>query len=319
MAKDYYDALGVSKTASEGEIKSAYRKLARQYHPDRNPGDKAAAERFREVQQAYDVLSDKKKREQYDQFGPDFERVHAGPSGGPGTGPGGFHWTGGPGQYQNVDPEVFQSIFEQMMGGSGGFPGGFTASAPGRKGRGRAGRKPFAEPPEDVEQDVQVDFMTAAKGGSIELVRHGDGNRLSVDIPAGIGEGKKLRLRGQGIHGGDFYVTIHIRPHKFFRREGQNLILDVPLTLAEAGLGAKVDVPTLSGTVTITVPPGTSSGQRLRIRGMGLPSSGGEKGDQFCEVKIVMPKPLDARSKELLDEFGRHNLQTPRANLGWPT
>src|SRR5215216_4214233 len=123
MAKDYYEALGVSRTASEGDMKSAYRKLARQFHPDRNPGDKAAAERFKEVQQAYDVLSDKKKREQYDQFGPGFEQM------------------GGPGQYQNIDPEAFQSIFEQMMGGAGGFPGGFTASAPRGKARGKAGRR----------------------------------------------------------------------------------------------------------------------------------------------------------------------------------
>src|SRR5688572_17553752 len=277
MAKDYYEALGVSRTASEGDIKSAYRKLARQYHPDRNPGDKAAAERFKEVQQAYDVLSDKKKREQYDQFGPGFEQMGAG---GPG-GPGGFHWTGGPGQYQNVDPEMFQSIFEQMMGGGAGFPGGFTASAPGRKGGKAKGRRsPFSAPSQDVEQELDVDFMVAAKGGTIDLVRQVDGNRISLDIPAGIGDGKKLRLRGQGEAGGDLYVTVRIRPHRYFRREGLNIILDVPLSVTEAGLGAKVDVPTLSGMVTITIPPGTSSGQRLRIKGMGLPA-GSDKGDQF--------------------------------------
>jgi curved DNA-binding protein len=321
MAKDYYEALGVGRSASEGEIKSAYRKLARQYHPDRNPGDKAAAERFKEIQQAYDVLSDKKKREQYDQFGPGFENMRAGSAGpgGPG-GPGGFHWSAGPGEYQNVDPEMFQSIFEQMMGGgAGGFPGGFTASSPGRKGKKGGRRSPFsAPPPQDVEQEIEVDFMTAAKGGTIDLVRQVDDNRVSVSIPAGIGEGKKLRLRGQGAHGGDLYVTVRIRPHKFFRREGQNIILDVPLTVAEAALGAKVDVPTLAGTVTITVPPGTSSHQRLRIRGMGLPS-GSEKGDQFCEIKIVLPKHPDDRSNKLLEEFAQHNPQQPRSNLGWPT
>jgi curved DNA-binding protein len=316
MAKDYYEALGVSRTASENEIKSAYRKLARQYHPDRNPGDKSAAERFKEVQQAYDVLGDKKKREQYDQFGPGFEHMGAGP-GGPG-GPGGFHWTGGPGQYQNVDPEMFQSIFEQMMGGAGGFPGGFTASSQGRKGARGKGRRPFSEPPHDVEQELEVDFMTAAKGGTIDVIRQADRNRLSVDIPAGIGDGKKLRLRGQGKAGGDLYVTIRIRPHKYFRREGHNIILEVPLTVSEAGMGMKVDVPTLSGTVTLTIPPGTSSHQRLRIRGMGLPAGAG-KGDQYCEIKIVMPKTVDDRSKELLQEFAKHNQLNPRAQLGWPT
>lgn len=317
MAKDYYEVLGVSKKASENEIKSAYRKLARQYHPDRNPGDKVAAERFKEIQTAYDVLSDKKKREQYDQFGADFEHVgQAGPGG-----PGGFHWTtGGPGGAQNIDPEMFQSIFEQMMGGGGnfsGFPGGFSAATGSTKrNRGKGRRSAFTEMPQDLEQDVHIDFMTAARGGRIELARPDQGEKLSVDIPAGMGDGKKLRLRGQGISGGDLYVIVHIKPHPFFRREGQDLILEVPLTVAEAGLGIKVDVPTLSGVVSLTIPSGTSSGQRLRIRGMGLPSAAG-KGDQYCEVKIVLPKLLDAKSKELLQEFGKLHTQQPRANLGW--
>lgn len=319
MAKDYYDILGVTRKASESEIKSSYRKLARQFHPDRNPGDKAAAERFKEIQQAYDVLSDKKKREQYDQFGHGFEQMGSGP------GQGGFHWTGGPSGYQNIDPGAFQSIFEQMMGGGGGFsgfggfPGGSTASAgPGnKKGRGRNRRATHAEP-QDYEQEVSIDFMTAAQGGSIELARQGQNERLKIDIPAGIGDGKKLRLRGQGGDGGDLYVVVRIQPHAYFRREENNIILDVPLTLSEAALGCKVDVPTLSGTVTITIPAGSSSGQRLRIRGMGLPSSGG-KGDQFCEVKIIAPKHLDAQSKGLLEEFAKLNPQKPRESLGWKT
>jgi DnaJ-class molecular chaperone len=317
MARDYYEALGINRKASEGEIKSAYRKLARQYHPDRNPGDKAAAERFKEIQQAYDVLGDKKKREQYDQFGPGFEQMGGG-------GPGGFHWTGGPAGYQNIDPEAFQSIFEQVMGGGGafsgfGFPGGFSAAGAatgGKKGRPRNRKSPFAEPAQDIEQEIQIDFMTAAKGGSIELARPGQSQRLRVDIPAGIGEGKKLRLQGQGSGGGDLYVIVRILPHPYFRRENSNIVLEVPLTAAEAALGCKVDVPTLQGAVTITIPPGTSSGQRLRIRGMGLPSPGG-KGDQFCEAKIVLPKTLDARGRQLIEEFGKLYPQQPRSHLGW--
>lgn len=301
MAKDYYDSLGVSRTASEGDIKSAYRKLARQYHPDRNPGDKAAAERFKEIQQAYDVLSDKKKKEQYDQFGPGFEQM--------GGGQGGFHYgtSGGPGGYQNIDPAAFQSIFEQMMGG--GFGGDFSTTGPGtgRKGRGRQRKVP-----QDVEQEIHVDFLTAAEGGSVDL------GRIKVDIPAGFPDGKKLRVRGQGENGGDLYVIVHIRPHAYFQREGQNIVLDVPLTVAEAALGCKVDVPTLKGTVTITIPAGTSSGQRLRIRGMGLPGPSG-KGDQFCETKIVLPKQLNAKSKQLLEEFAKLEPQQPREQLGWKT
>jgi curved DNA-binding protein len=299
MPQDYYDTLGVSKSASEGDIKSAYRKLARQYHPDRNPGDKAAAEKFKGIQQAYDVLGDKAKREKYDQFGPNFEHMGSGfPSG----------WsTGGAGGYQNVDPSMFQSIFEQMMGGGGGFQDfSTTGNQSSRRTRGRKRQ------PQDVEQEITVDFMTIAKGGSVDL------GRLKVDVPAGFPDGKKLRVRGQGENGGDLYVKVNVRPHAYFRRDGQNIILDVPLTVSEAGLGCKVDVPTLEGTVTITVPAGTSSGQRLRIRGMGLPGSEG-KGDQFCEIKIMLPKPMSAKGKQLLEELAKAEGYQPREGLGWKT
>lgn len=309
MAQDYYAALGVSKTASEGDIKSAYRKLARQYHPDRNPGDKAAAEKFKDIQQAYDVLGDKKKREKYDQFGPNFENMGSGfPGGGAGYPGGGGYSTGGSGAYQNVDPSMFQSIFEQMMGGGGGFQD-FSTTGQASSGKRTRGRK---KQPQDVEQAITVDFMTAAKGGSVDL------GRLKVDVPAGFPDGKKLRVRGQGENGGDLYVVVHVKPHAYFQRDGQNIVLDVPLTISEAGLGCKVDVPTLEGTVTITVPPGTSSGQRLRIRGMGLPDKAG-KGDQFCEIKIMMPKQPSAKAKQLLEEFAKLEPLEPRANLGWKT
>ncbi|HQR08293.1 MAG TPA: J domain-containing protein [Gemmatales bacterium] len=307
MAKDYYDSLGVSRSATEGDIKSAYRKLARQFHPDRNPGDKVAAERFKEIQQAYDVIGDKKKKEQYDQFGPGFEQMGAGGGGFPG---GAQYGTSGGSGYQNIDPAAFQSIFEQMMGGAGGggFPGDFSTTGPGtgRKGRGRK------KAPQDVEQEIEVDFLTAAQGGTVDL------GKIKLDIPAGFPDGKKLRVRGQGENGGDLYVVVHIRPHAYFKRDGQNIILDVPLTVSEAALGCKIDVPTLDGTVTITVPAGTSSGQRLRIRGMGLPAASG-KGDQYCEMKIVIPKQISAKAKQLLEEFAKLEPQEPRSQLGWKT
>jgi DnaJ-class molecular chaperone len=300
MAADYYETLGVKRDASEEEIKKAYRKLARQYHPDRNPGDKQAEAKFKEVQKAYDVLSDKKKRTQYDQFG------EAGPEGGfPGYGPGGttFRWETGDGS--GIDPS---DLFNQIFGGMGGMGG--TGGTAGRRGRGTRSRRaePAAEP---YETEVSIPFITAALGGSIDL-RIND-RELTVKIPAGIEEGKKLRLQGQAPGGGDLSVVIHIQPHPYFRREGNNIILEVPLSVAEAVLGTRVDVPTLDGTrLTVKVPPGTSCGSRLRLRGKGI-----NEGDQYIEIKVIVPAPANDRSRELIEEFARLNPQNPRAGLPW--
>ncbi len=319
MARDYYEILGVPRDASEKQLKDAYRKLAKQHHPDRNPGDKQAEARFKEIQQAYDVLSDAKKRAQYDRFGADFERAASGAGAG---GPGGFefHW-GGPGggpagfDFSGADFGDAGSIFEEILGMRGG-------RAAGRRG----GRRRTTAPPQDVEQEIDVDFLTAAKGGALELsVQRPNGTgglsseRLSVNIPAGVADGARLRLAGQGEAGGDLYVRVRIRPHPYFRREGQDVIIELPLSLAEAILGTKVDVPTIDGTITLTIPPGTSSGQRLRLRGQGLPrpGKGGERGDQFVEVRVMVPRKIDDRSRELIDEFARRNPQQPRADVPW--
>jgi curved DNA-binding protein len=306
MARDYYDVLGVKRDASENEIKSAYRKLARQYHPDRNPGDKQAEARFKEVQEAYDVLSDKNKRAQYDRFG------SAGPRGGfreARGAPGGFefHWGPGPGGPQEMDPGQAADLFRQFFGGGGGgaidMDSIFGQQAP-RRGRGR--RPP---PAEEVETDVSIPFTTAALGGNVGLQING--RELSVKIPAGVEDGQALRLSGQAPGGGDLRLRLHIEPHPFFRREGKNLILEVPLSLVEAVLGTTVDVPTLDGgRLSVKVPPGTSSGTRLRLRGRGI--SG---GDQYIQTKIVVPTTKDDRSRQLLDEFARLNPQNPRAGL----
>jgi DnaJ-class molecular chaperone len=299
MAADFYDTLGVKRDASEDDIKKAYRKLARQYHPDRNPGDKQAEAKFKEVQLAYDVLSDKKKRAQYDQFGAE------GPPGGfpgfGGGGPGGatYRWETSDGA--GIDPN---ELFNQIFGG--GFGG-----APPRGRRGARGRRPAPEPAEAMETEVSIPFQTAALGGSIDL-RVGE-KELSVKIPAGIEDGKKLRLTGQAPGGGDLWVVIRVQPHPYFRREGDNLVLDVPLALPEAVLGTKVDVPTLDGTrLTVKVPPGTSSGTRLRLRNRGI-----NGGDQFIEIKVAVPAPANDRSRELIEEFARLNPQNPRAGLPW--
>ena len=315
MPKDYYDSIGVAKSATADEIKSAYRKLARQYHPDRNPGDKEAAAKFKEVQEAYDVLSDKEKKDKYDQFGhAAFEGPQEGP-GGFGSGPGGYSYSwSGPGGSESIDPSQFQSIFEQMFGGGGGSPFGDGGPARG-KGKGR-NRRSSAPPPQDVQQEIDVELLTAARGGSVDVRTH-SGATVSLKIPPGIDDGKILRIRGQGINGGDLLILIHVRPHPYFRREGADLVLELPLSLEEAILGSKVDVPTLEGTITLTIPPGTSSGKRLRLREKGLTRPDGSKGDLYVEARVMVPTNIDKPSEELIKEFVAKNPQNPRAALRW--
>jgi DnaJ-class molecular chaperone len=307
MAGDYYEALGVKRDASDEQIKSAYRKLARQYHPDRNPGDKQAEARFKEIQEAYDVLSDKTKRGQYDRFGA--AGVGAGARNAQG-GPGGFNfqWGAGPGGFQQMDPNEAADLFRQFFGGGGGGAPFDMEETLGRQARGGRGRRARPQP-QEVESDVTIPFMTAAMGGTVGLQI--DDRELSVKVPPGVEEGQVLRLQGQGPGGGNLRLRLHIEPHAHFRREGKNIILDVPLSLPEAVLGGQVDVPTLDGTrLTVKVPPGASSGTRLRLRGKGIAG-----GDQFIEVKVMVPAAKDERSRELIEEFARLHPQEPRANL----
>ncbi|MFO0845507.1 MAG: J domain-containing protein [Gemmataceae bacterium] len=290
MPRDYYEVLGVAKDASEDQIKKAYRKLAREYHPDRNPGDKSAEAKFKEVQEAYDVLSDKDKRTKYDRFG------HAGPGmGAGGPGGGGFQWHTEGMDAGSLDPEDLGEILRQF--GMGGMP----------RGRGRARRAT----PEPVEAEASIPFVTAALGGTVSLSI--GGRHVDVKVPAGIEDGKKLRLAGQGPGGADLYIKVKVEPHRHFRREGNNVVLEVPVSFAEAALGAKVDVPTLDGQhLTVKVPPGTSSGSRLRLRGKGIAG-----GDQYIEVKVTVPKVEDERGRELVEELARLHPQHPRRGLGW--
>jgi DnaJ-class molecular chaperone len=304
MPRDYYEVLGVKRDASEAEIKSTYRKLARKYHPDRNPGDKQAEENFKEVQTAYDVLSDKDKRAQYDRFGFQGEN---GPFGGGGGGP--FRWGAGPGEnvhVEGMDPEAAEELLRNLFGGGGM---GDVFGRTGRAAGGRTRRPRPQEPEGESEHEITIPFQTAAEGGSIDL--NISGQQGSVRIPAGIDEGRVIRVPAPG--GGRVRLKVHIEPHPYFKREGKDIILEVPLSLSEAVLGTKVDVPTLSGERgTVKVPPGTSSGSRLRLRGRGI-----QGGDQFIEFKIVVPAPKDERSRELIEEFARLNPQNPRAGLPW--
>ncbi|HEY1190518.1 MAG TPA: J domain-containing protein [Gemmata sp.] len=314
MPRDPYEVLGVSKSATAEEINKAHRKLSKKYHPDRNPGDKQADANYKEVQSAHDILGDPAKKEQYDRYG--FAGTQSGFPGGGGFpgGAGGFGggFPGGAGGPQ-LDPEAAQRLFDLFGGGMGGaggpdlgdlFGGGRRKSRP--KGR------PRAEP---IESEVTVPFDVAANGGSVALEI--GGRRIDVKVPGGIEEGKKLRVPADATGGQEVLLKVKIAPHPFFRREGNDLYLDVPLALPEAILGAKVDVPTLDGSklalVTVTVPPGTSSGRKLRLRGKGI---GG--GDQYLVFKVeVPPGQVDEKSRELIDEFAKRNPQAPRAGAPW--
>lgn len=288
MPRDPYEVLGVTKTASADEIKKAYRSLARKFHPDRNPGDKAAEASFKEAQDAYDILSDDKKKAQYDQFG------FAGPQPGPGGGGGqSFHWGG-----QNIDPADMENLFN-MFGGGGG--GGFSFGG-GARGRNRRPR----QDPDQVHAEISIPFVTAALGGSV-TIQVGE-RELDVKIRPGVEAGQKIRVHGQGPGGTDLILHLKVERHPFFQREGNDILLDVPLSISEAILGAKIDVPTLDGTIlSVKVPSGTSSGARLRLRGKGV-----NAGDQYLVFKIQVPAPKDDKSRQLLDEFAKLNPQNPR-------
>ncbi|MGL4422658.1 MAG: DnaJ domain-containing protein [Gemmataceae bacterium] len=307
MPRDYYEVLGVSRSASADEIKKAYRKLAQKYHPDKNPGDKSAEATFKDLNEAHEVLSDPKKRSMYDQFG------HAGPGGMPGGFPGGgFH--GGPGGGMNIDPAMAEELFRTMSGGGinlndlfgGGGPRGSRA---GGSGGGR--RPPPRQRPEELEAEVTVPFEIAANGGSIALSING--SELDVRVPAGFVSGKKLRVNAANRVGADVLLKVTVAPHAFFRRDGNDVLLDVPLSVPEAMLGMSVDVPTVGGErLTVKVPPGVSSGGRLRLRGKGILD-----GDQYLVFQVMVPKGLDEAGQEFAREFGQRFPQDVRANVAW--
>jgi len=306
MARDPYEVLGISKTASAEEINKAYRKLSKKHHPDRNPGDKQADATYKEVQTAYELLSDPAKKQNFDQFG----FTGGGAGGFPGGGfPGGGFPGGGGG---NVDPAVAEELFKTMFGG-GGVGGAAGPDLGDLFGGGRrAKQKARPRRAEPVESDVTVPFEVAAAGGSVAI--EVGGLRIDVRVPAGIEEGKRLRVPAEATGSADVLLRVHIAPHPFFRRDGNDLYLDVPLGVAEAVLGAKVEVPTLDGTrLEVKVPPGTSGGGKLRLRGKGVAG-----GDQYLVFKVVVPPgAVDDKSRELIEEFARLNPQTPRANVVW--
>ncbi len=322
MAEDYYKVLGVPRNASQEEIQKAYRELARKYHPDLHPHDKQAKKKFQKVQAAFDVLSNVQKREMYDRYGSSFETAGGGPRGGAAWGPEGMP----PGGF-TFDDIDFGQFFGQRPGSSasGGFEdlfGQFTRGTARTTPRGRPKRRRGA----DVRQEITVPFATAVSGGQAQIEvrrRTGKTDRIAVTIPAGVEDGKKIRLRGQGEPGsrggpaGDILLTVRVAPHPCFRRHGNQLHVTLPVTLAEAVLGAKVDVPTPQGEVALTIPPGTSGGTRLRIKSHGVRSKTGPAGDLIAEVQIVLPKQIDAEVREAVQRWGRRQTENPRAKLRW--
>jgi molecular chaperone DnaJ len=389
---DYYEVLGVGRKAKAEEIRKAYKRLARKHHPDLNPGDKSAEERFKRIQEAYDVLSDKKKRDMYDQYG--FYSEQGAPPGAGARGAPNFDFSGfdfsnsypgagergagraGPGAGTGGFGENLRDMFSQFFAGRGGAAGAPAEAAPQRG--------------EDLEYEVRIGFWDAIKGTVIRGLHiqrheqcptcggtgsaggassaatcpqchgsgtvtqaagamrfqvscprchgagrlrnacatcHGDGRILRTDssdvrIPAGAQDGSRLRIAGKGNAGtgggppGDLYIIVRTEPHPYFRREGDDVYISVPVTVTEAALGAKIEVPTIDGRAQLRLPPGTQSGQKFRVRERGvLHPRTGRRGDQYVEVQIQVPKVMDERSKEILRELARLNPQDPRARL----
>ena len=317
--RDLYKVLGVARDVEADALKKAYRKLARRHHPDVNPGDKASEDKFKEISEAYDVLSDKTKRRNYDEFGEvalqggfDAEQARRAREAFGARFGGGAE--GGP-QFGGGEPFEFGDLDDLL--GRFGFGG-----------RGGAGRAAGLRG-SDLQAQLELDFLEAAKGGEKRLTLQlaGEDGRLrhetlTVRIPPGVADGGRIRLRGKGAPGlgggppGDLWATVRVRPHPVFRREGRNLIVDVPLTIGEAIRGAKIEVPTLDGRATLTVPPGTDSGQKLRLRGKGIAApGGGALGDLYVVVQIRVPKQLDADALEKLDALAGAGPEDPRKEL----
>lgn len=309
--RDYYEVLGVARTATADELRAAHRRLARELHPDVNKAPDAA-ERFSEVQEAYDVLSDDEKRKLYDRVGHAAYGAGAGAGGQRASGPRSqtYTWSNIAGDYSDAfNQEDIGSIFEEMFG----------VGAPGRAGaRARPGPRPRKG--RDAEHEITIPFDVALSGGrhSLRITRNGAPETIEVTIPKGMPDGAALRLKGQGEPGrsgaapGDLLVRVRIAPHPVYRRDGLDLSADVNVSIVEATLGARVPIATPAGEITLTIPPGAPSGQRMRIRGKGVQTADGKQGDFYAVVRIVPPKSLSEQDRRTLEELGQR-LPDPRA------
>jgi DnaJ-class molecular chaperone len=313
---DLYSQLGVKRDSSEAEIKKAYRKLAKQLHPDKNKDNPKASERFSKVTQAYDILTDKDKRARYDRGEIDDDGNPRSPfgygGGGPRPGPGGFGRTPGPdfGGGEEID---LSDLFDGLFGGAAGQRrgGGFS-------GFGRGRPAPPAQKGGDLAYRLPVAFEDAATLRE-QRVTLADGKTVSIKLPPGVAEGAKIRLAGQGQTGaggnGDAIVTISVKPHRFFVRDGDNIRLDLPIALDEAVLGAKVKVPTVDGPVMLAVPQGSASGKVLRLKGKGFTGKAGQRGDQLVTLMVDIPAE-DEELTRFAEGWSGRGKGNPRAGLG---
>ncbi len=317
MADDLYAILGVSKTAEADAIKKAYRKLAKDLHPDKNPGNNKAEARFKQVNHAYDVLGDAKKRKLYDEFGeeglregfdPDRVRAYHQWSSQQARGGGGVRGGGGAGGVR----------IEDLFGGNveGGSIGDMFGDFLGRSGRRRG-----PQPGPDYQSSVTIDFASAVRGTTLELQPQGVGAKVTVRIPAGAADGSRVRIAGQGGRSssggpsGDLLLDIKVTPHRFFRREGDDLHVDLPITIAEAYKGGKVKVPTISGSVTLTVPEHTQSGHVVRLKGKGVAKKGHPAGDLYVHFLVHVPAVESADVRELVDKLAALQVEDVRKDL----
>ncbi|MCS6839015.1 MAG: DnaJ domain-containing protein [Bdellovibrionaceae bacterium] len=318
--KDYYSVLGLQKGASDEDIKKAYRKLAMKYHPDKNPGNKVAEEKFKEISEAYDVLSDPQKRAQYDQFGfadPRFEGFggfEEQGAGGPFGGFGGFYRAraGGGQEFGDLFGDIFSELFRGARGGAGG---GFGGSGSTRAGNLRGA---------DLRYTLRLSLEEAARGGEkvIHFMRQRGGinqeAKLSVKIPSGVKAGQKLRLAGEGddlgpgTQAGDLYVVIEHDEHPLFKLVGLDIHMDLPISLWQALYGGEVEIPTLTSRAIVKIPPGSTSGVVLRLRGKGFPNGSGSAGDMLIRLMVDTPTQLSPEEKQILERLARSIGEGPK-------
>lgn len=322
--KDYYKVLGVNKSASQDDIKKAYRKLARKYHPDANPNNPEAEEKFKEIGEAYEVLKDPQKRSRYDQLGTNWKQYAGAGAGWPGGGGRTYTYNFGGRGFSFEDlGRGFSDFFEMFFGrGADERFSGFGSDFNSQFGRGA--RTTTMQKGQDMQSSVSITLREAYSGTqrSLRLQREGKARTINVKIPRGIKDGGKIRVAGEGAEslaggpGGDLYLVINVTPHNFFTRKEDDLYCEVPVTVKEAFYGAKIDIPTFSGKIEVKVPPKIQGGRSLRLKGKGMPKLRGSGfGDLYVKIRLVLPEKLTGEQEKHFDEFAKNYNENPRKDI----